>query len=1392
MGSQKWFGCMFHRYVFVLLSFIFALINAQASLAALDLTINHAVDNNVNGATPFSPTGWEATISGATINTALASGNVTVTTVGTPTAGNGDITIGAAGILTNGNSLNIIAARDINQNFSLTRATGSVTYTAANNINLGANLTANDLTLTAANNINLIAGDLRASNINIGGGNLNGTGVINGNVTVSGLGSVTAGNVGSLGLLTFNNALSFSGGTLNINIGGTTRGSGYSAINLGSANLGGKLKVRLTGTLTPVLGQRFSIIQTSGSGKITGGFSSFELDALPAGLGWSHAIENNANGTQSYVLEIKVAQTLTFNTIPSRLLVTSPFSIAATASSGLAVSFTSATPAVCSVSGNAVTLLVAGTCTIRANQAGNATYAPAPQVTQSFRVNSPIDGGGYHSLRIGSDGKLYAWGANDLGQLGDGTTTQRITPVPVNLPSGVSPLALSAGVYHSLVIGNDGKLYAWGRNYYGEVGDGTTTQRNAPVPVNLPSGVSAVSVAGGFAHSLAIGSDGKLYAWGSNNYGELGDGTNTNRSNPVLVNLPSGVSPVAVTAGDLHSLALGSDGKIYAWGYNPHGQVGDGSTTNRNTPVQVTLPSGVSAVSVTAGPYHSLAIGSDGKLYVWGRNNEGQLGDDTTTQRNSPVLVNLPSGVSPLMLAASYDHSLALGSNGKLYTWGYNNRGQLGDGTNINRTTPVQINIPSGVNLVAVAAGSTHSLALGSDGKIYAWGGNDYGQLGDGTTTNRNTPVLGGLQPQTITFASITNRVLGAAPFTITANASSGLAVSFTSATPAVCSVSGNTVTLLVAGTCTIRANQAGNAFYAAAPQVTQSFRINNPIAAKGNHSLRIGSDGKLYAWGYNGQGQLGDGTTTQRTNPVQVNLPSGVSHVAVTAGDFHSLAIGSDGKLYAWGRNIEGQLGDGTTTNRTTPVQVNLPSGVSPAAVTAGQFHSLAIGSDGKLYAWGYNGQGQLGDGTTTYQRTTPVQVNLPSGVSPVAVTAGQYHSLAIGSDGKLYAWGDNFNGQLGDGTTTRRTTPVQVNLPSGVSAVAVTAGESHSLAIGSDGKLYAWGWNDFGQLGDGTNNQRTLPVQVTLPSGVSHVAVTAGDFHSLAIGSDGKLYAWGRNIEGQLGDGTTTNRTTPVQVNLPSGVSPAAVTAGQFHSLAIGSDGKLYAWGYNDFGQLGDGTTVSKLNPVIGGVIVQSQSISFAPLTPKPMLSAPFTVSATANSGLAVSFTSATPAICSVSGNTVTLVATGTCAITASQAGNATYAPALQVTQSFTVSLASQSINFAPLSNKILGDAPFTLSATASSGLTVTFSSISPSVCSVTGNTVTLLAAGTCTIEANQSGNVNYSSASPVQQSFTVSVQNGGGGADADGDVPLPEWLLVLMSASLLGMALRKRRYQ
>jgi alpha-tubulin suppressor-like RCC1 family protein len=386
-----------------------------------------------------------------------------------------------------------------------------------------------------------------------------------------------------------------------------------------------------------------------------------------------------------------------------------------------------------------------------------------------------------------------------------------------------------------------------------------------------------------------------------------------------------------------------------------------------------------------------------------------------------------------------------------------------------------------------------------------------------------------------------------------------------------------------------------------------------------------------VFSWGTDSVGELGNGSVNDTLNdqPAPVLLPTGVTPTAIAGGNGivpplvdpvsagpAGFAIGSDGNVYAWGST------SGPAGISHVPVVISLPGGVTPEALSAGQSDAFVIGSDGHLYAWGGNALGVLGNGTTT-NSNTPVQVSLPAGVTPTSIAAGLETAYAIGSDGHLYAWGDNVYGELGDGgvgpqtctfvvSVPCSTTPVQVPFPAGVTPTAISAGGGFALAIGSDGHIYAWGGNNVGQLGDGSVGPQTCsiatifsapcsttPVQVSLPAGVTATAVSGGGGSAYAIGSDGHLYAWGYNGYGGLGNGTTSNSTTPVQVSLPAGVTATAISGSGESAYAIGSDGNLYAWGDNVFGELGDGTNVRETTPV---EVVLPPGSSVQKLGPEP----------------------------------------------------------------------------------------------------------------------------------------------------------------------------------------------
>ncbi|AKT40998.1 MopE-related protein [Chondromyces crocatus] len=380
---------------------------------------------------------------------------------------------------------------------------------------------------------------------------------------------------------------------------------------------------------------------------------------------------------------------------------------------------------------------------------------------------------------------------------------------------------------------------------------------------------------------------------------------------------------------------------------------------------------------------------------------------------------------------------------------------------------------------------------------------------------------------------------------------------------------------------CGERAARAGLVVAQGAPSALHPASApREAVAAGAFHSLYLRDDGTVWAWGHNGDGQLGDGTVlTPRATPVRtVNLPP---IAAIAAGGFHSLALDTAGHLWSWGLNTFGQLGAGTagSTPSRTPGRIQPQSG-DPTfiAIAAGHQFSMALDATGRVWTWGSNVYGQRGTGAVGGNNAVPEPLLLPGTFARIA--AGWNHALAVDAEGTLWTWGRNNAGQIGSGTfspTQIAPQPQPVNLPQPV--IAVAGGGSHSLSLLSDGTVHGWGSNSHGELGLGTTNS-PIPTPQTLlgPSGVSQLA--AGNTFSLVLrGATGQVLSFGQNTFGQLGDTTLTNRTTPTPITLSLRV--LAIAAGSNHALALTADCPVWAWGQNNLGQLGLGSTALAQQP-------------------------------------------------------------------------------------------------------------------------------------------------------------------------------------------------------------------
>jgi alpha-tubulin suppressor-like RCC1 family protein len=751
---------------------------------------------------------------------------------------------------------------------------------------------------------------------------------------------------------------------------------------------------------------------------------------------------------------------------------------------------------------------VAGLSLLAASVIAQAASSPT---AANAATNTQVSAGIEFTCAVTTIDQAFCWGRNDVGELGDGAASPFNNPVPV-MVQGLPPVVqISAGQYQACAIDQSSNAWCWGDNNDGQVGDGTKVNRLTPVAVH--GGLKFSQISAGAMFTCGITVSGAVYCWGNNTHGELGNGTTTLSKVPVLVSglrLPA----TQIAAGDSGAACvLLSNGSVECWGANADGEVGNGTTTDQHTPVAVTgLGSGVTAI--TEGGGQSCAINSGGGLVCWGDNAFGELGDGTTTNSDVPMPVaTLSSGVT--QVSANGHHTCALVRNGVLQIecWGDGRYGELGDGVgtgkpNRNIPTPVfglQGSASGGPGgPVQVSAGGEHTCAVISTNQVECWGNNTFGgEIGDGTLVNRTLPTL------VIGLTSGVQQI------------SEG-------------DVVGCALTQTLGAACWGEAD--GNDFnlHDTAVAVAGLSGGLAQLAAGFDVACALSTSESLECWGNNQFGEVGNGTDTPQATPVPVTAwPGGsVSVGSVSVGQSDTCALSIANSPFCWGYGSDGELGNGHTNQSDVPVSVINVGKVAQIAAD-GVGTACAVALSAKAYCWGSGAYGELGNGKTS-DSDVPVQVKgLPA--TPMQIASGGGFiggsnfgdfSCAVLVTGAVFCWGYNGDGELGNGSvpdTNPHTTPVQVSLPG--PARAVVTGTYNACALLDDGSVWCWGDNLFDELGNGGSPvNSSTPVEVTgLTSGVLEISSNGAESTCALLGSPGQVACWGENFNDELGDGVT-----------------------------------------------------------------------------------------------------------------------------------------------------------------------------------------------------------------------------------------------------------------------------
>lgn len=781
--------------------------------------------------------------------------------------------------------------------------------------------------------------------------------------------------------------------------------------------------------------------------------------------------------------------------------------------------------------------------------------------------------------------RLYAWGRNNQRQLGQGaSTTDQSSPVQVG--SSGAWTQVSGGGYHVAgLVG--GALATWGSNSAGQIGDGTSGGSRA-YPAFSRANTAFVN-AGRFS-TFIITTTGQLWSWGSGTYGGLGLGNTTYYSSPKQVGSLTNWAKIDAL-GSFGAMAIKTDGTLWTWGSGANGRLGLGNTTNYSSPKQVGADTDWASIPSYGGRgrWAAAAIKTNGTLWTWGNGSYGNLGHGNTTSYSSPKQVG--AGTTWAKIANNYSGFSSVKTDGTLWAWGRNQNGQLGLGDTTNRSSPVQVGALT--NWSIPVGGYYFTGCIKTDGTMWSWGRNDYGQLGLGNTTNYSSPkqigsltnwTVGGTTDKSmmgllaVATAAPTNYelpvVTGIAKVGYTLSCSTGQWTSFPSSFSYQWQQGTSNIGGATSSTYTIVSGDIG---FTIRCVVTATNAIGSTAATTASTGTVVSATADMWAWGSN-SGNLGLGNNTSYSSPVQFSS-SGWANPA--GGRNGGLSTKSDGTLWTWGNGSYGQNGTGNTTSYSNPRQIGTLTNWSKPARAGGSSYNggsvFCVKTDNTLWAWGKNTpHGQLGLNDTT-NRSSPVQIGALTNWAHV--TAGPSAGIAVKTSGQLWGWGYGRSVANANGFSS----PVQIG---SLTNWSQTGGSQlfadHSMHVKTDNTLWVMGNNSYGQLGNGLgpSGYAASPIQIGGAVWASPLVGGCVKYFSACVRTDGTLWTWGRNNYGQLGLGDTSNRSSPVQVG--SLTSWSKVVGGARSMGALKTDGTLWAWGINSSGQLGLGDTTNRSSPV------------------------------------------------------------------------------------------------------------------------------------------------------------------------------------------------------------------